>query len=464
MKRIVLAATVASLLLMSPAFAMRFISHRGESMIAPENTMAAFRMAVENGADGCECDIYLTKDNEIVILHDGTAKRTGGLDVKPRDATLAELQALDTGTWKGPQFKGERMPSLAEYLKLAHDGFELYVEIKCGTEILPRLAEVMAAEPRATPERMVFIAFSEKVIAAVRKQFPAYRAYWLTGTGPNKDGTPGPTAEALVAKAKACNASAVSAMDSADITPAFVSTVKAAGLGFHIWTVDRAPRARELAAMGVESVTSNCGSALKAILNSVRDDRPVIHWALDGGALNSGTGGARYDAVVQGMAEYVDGKRGQGLRLDGKGNGIASVPYQLPVQGTVALWFKPESFYNFNTVFDTDGHPDQWEMWVTQDGKLRFRLAGGSGDLACDLNALGGADKWYHLAVTWDCVDTATAMLYVDGVERAAGPVRWVMPGGTFHVGGGNPGNVKGCGIVDDVRIYRTPLGDDDLR
>ena len=101
------------------AAAVRFISHRGESLDAPENTMAAYRSAIERGADGCECDIYLTKDNGIVCLHDGTAKRTAGKNVKPCDATLAELRALDAGAWKGPQFRGERLPTLAELSEMA---------------------------------------------------------------------------------------------------------------------------------------------------------------------------------------------------------------------------------------------------------------------------------------------------------------------------------------------------------
>jgi glycerophosphoryl diester phosphodiesterase len=255
----------------------RFISHRGESMNAPENTLAAFRAAIERGADGFELDVYLTKDDGLICLHDGTAKRTTGLDVRPRDATLAELRALDAGVWKGPQFKGERLPTLAEALALAHDGFEIYVEIKCGREIMPRLVEAMAAEPKATPERVVFICFDAQVIAALRRQFPAYRAYWLTTTGPKKDGTPGPTAEAVVAAAKACQASGVDAQNSVDITPAFVKAVKAAGLSLHIWTVNNASRARELAAMGVETVTSDCGAALKrALYGEPPDGQPVI--------------------------------------------------------------------------------------------------------------------------------------------------------------------------------------------
>ena len=146
----------------------RFISHRGESQTAPENTLAAFRAAIEGGSDGFELDTYLTKDNELVVIHDATTKRTAVADVKVKEATLEELRALDAGAWKGEAFKGERIPTLAEALALARDGFEIYVEIKCGTEAIPRLAEVMKAEPKATPERVVFICFSDKVIAAVR--------------------------------------------------------------------------------------------------------------------------------------------------------------------------------------------------------------------------------------------------------------------------------------------------------
>jgi hypothetical protein len=317
----------------------------------------------------------------------------------------------------------------------------------------------LAAEPKATPERVVFICFNTNTVKVLREKFPAYRAYWLTGTGPKKDGTPGPTAEQIIATAKACDASGVDVQDSVDITQAFIDTVKAAGLRFHVWTVNKMPRARELAAMGVETITTDCGAAFKQTLyGNPADARPVIHWTFDGNGKNGGAGGARCDAAIQGKAEYVEGKRGQGLRLDGAGNGVAGGAYSLPLQGTVALWFKPEAFYNFNTVFDNDVNPDNWEMWVADDGLLKFRIVGGVAE--CDLNALGGPGKWYHLAVVWDTIDTAQTKLYVDGVERASAAARWVASGGTFYVGGGNPGNKKGKGVVDDVRVYGVPLSD----
>ena len=432
----------------------RFISHRGESMNAPENTLAAFRASIERGSDGFECDIYLTQDDEIICLHDSTAKRTAGLDVKPRDATLEELRALDAGSWKAPQFKGERIPTLTETLALAHDGFEIYVEIKSGAEIMPRLVEAMKAEPKATPKRVSFICFNSNVIAAVRQQLPDYNAYWLTGTGPRKDGMPGPTVETLITAAKACNAHGIDAQDSVDITPAFVRAVKTAGLSLHIWTVNNAPRAAALSAMGVETITSDCGATLAAILNNRQNRNPVIHWTFD----------KEDGATLSGAPTHAEGVRGKGLCLDGTDD-FASANHQLTEQGTIALWWKPETFYNFNTVFDNDLHPDRWKMWATQDGKLHFRIANNLGDMTCDMTALGGVGQWYHLTLVWDRVGENTARLYVNGIEHAKAPVTaWITPGGALHIGGGNPGNMKGRSVVDDVRVYTVPLTEAEVK
>lgn len=405
----------------------RFISHRGESLEAPENTMASFRRAIERGADGFELDVYLTKDDKLICLHDSTAKRTGGLDVKPRDATLAELQALDAGSWKGPQFKGEKMPTLEEALTLARDNFEILVEVKCGVEIMPFLVAAIKGEPKATPKRIVFICFNSDVIAAIREQLPEYEAYWLSGTGPRRDGTPGPTAEYIIGRAKACNATGVDLQNSVDITAEYVKKIKEAGFSFHIWTVNDAVRARELAAMGVESITSDCGGTLKRLIY--------------------GGGGAR-EAVVH--REVVSD---------------TVVPWQMPLVGSVALWYKPESFYDFNTIFDHDANPDTWEMWIYKSGILRFRQ-GGNAVVSTDLSEAGGAGKWYHIAVSWDLVDKREIVLYLNGEEkdRAKSGSAWVTSGGNFYLGGGNPGNTRGKGDAAGLRLYDVVLSADEVK
>jgi len=436
----------------------RFISHRGESMDAPENTMAAFRLAVDRNADGFELDVYLTADNEIVCIHDATTTRTtdGALTVSA--STFSELRALDAGSWKGAQFTGERIPALSEALALAHDDFEIYVEIKCGTEILPRLVEIMAAEPKATPDRVLFICFNAGVIAALRQQLPAYRAYWLTSPRLNADGSVTPTAAAAVAAVQGCGACGLDVSASAAISAAYVNEVHGAGFSFHVWTVNVVSQAAAYAAMGVETITSDCAASLAALLNPHEPSQPLIRWAFDGTATNSGSAGAVCDATLSGSPAYTNGVDGLALALDGADD-FAGTACQLPEQGTIALWYRPGAFYNYNTVFDNSVNADWWEMWIYNDGRLTFRVKNnGSGQMFYDLDNFNGSNHWYHLALAWDKAVGKTT-LYVNGAACGTGAItNWVSPGSTFYIGGGNGENSKGKGSVDDVRVYDVVL------
>src|SRR4051812_13053462 len=96
---------------------VEWIAHRGESYLAPENTLAAFKLTWElGGADAGETDIHLTRDNQLVISHDKDTKRTTGTELLIKDSTLAQLRALDAGSWKDPKYSGEKLPTLAEAL------------------------------------------------------------------------------------------------------------------------------------------------------------------------------------------------------------------------------------------------------------------------------------------------------------------------------------------------------------
>jgi glycerophosphoryl diester phosphodiesterase len=106
------------------------IAHRGASAYAPENTLAAFRLAVEQRADGIELDVHLSADGEVVVTHDAnlgrTTNGTGSVYVK----SLTELKQLDAGSWFGAQFVGERLPTLSEVFELVGDQLFVNVELK----------------------------------------------------------------------------------------------------------------------------------------------------------------------------------------------------------------------------------------------------------------------------------------------------------------------------------------------
>jgi len=470
MKRMVWIAIVLALsaTVVTAASAVRFISHRGESAIMPENTMTAFRGAIERGAHGFELDAYLTADNEIVCIHDATTKRTTGVELKVADATLAQLKALDAGSWKGTQFAGERIPTLSEALALARDDFEIYVEIKCGVEILPRLIEVMAAEPKATPERVVFICFNANVIKALRQQFPAYRAYWLSGLKVDeKSGELVPSVEKMIATLKDIEASGVNVAH-ANLNADYVKAVKAAGFSFHTWTVNNLARATELMAMGMETITSDHAASFVEALKPVTPEPvapPLVHWTFNDGTLkNTGTGGAKYDGTLAGVAAFADdGIEGGGLRFNGT-RGYAALNHTFGDQGTVAFWYKPARIYNYNTVLDNSIHADQWEMWIAANTNLHFRLSNADGGTRMTTSwvAKQGSEVnvWHHFAVTWDRHAPSNGLsIYVNGVRQLSASVGvWATPGDTVFFGGGHSGNTPADGVMDDVRVYDSAL------
>lgn len=97
------------------------IAHRGASAYAPENTLAAFSKAIEQGADGIELDVHLTKDGQVAVIHDGTVNRTSNEKGRIMDMTLAEAKEFDFGSWFSKEYKDEKIPSLNEVLELLKD-------------------------------------------------------------------------------------------------------------------------------------------------------------------------------------------------------------------------------------------------------------------------------------------------------------------------------------------------------
>jgi len=196
---------------------------------------------------------------------------------------------------------------------------------------------------------------------------------------------------------------------------------------------------------------------------------PVVHWTFDGGsAANVGSGGSALDGTVYGDPTFTNGMGGAALVLDGVDD-VVACNYQLPDQGSIALWYTPDSFYNWNTIFDNSAHNDYWEMWIYDNSMVRFRVGppavegqASSGQLDFSLNSLNSSNHWYHIVVTWDRA-AALATMYVNGVLRQSRTIElWQVPGSIVYIGGGR--NTKGKGQVDDVRIYDVALTEEQVR
>lgn len=234
---------------------VEIIAHRGASFDAPENTLAAIRLAWTQKADGSEFDVRLSKDGKIVVIHDEDTKRTAGVTRKVTAWRLEVLRALDVGKWKGARFAGEKIPLLEEMLATVPAGKKVYVEVKCGVEIVGELDRVLKAaklEARQTP----VISFSADVIAAVKKARPDLPAYWIVSLKP-KAGKKIPTAASLIRKAKAIQADGLDLSATETLDRTFAAKVKAAGLRLDVWTVNDVDVARRMIDIGVDGITTD---------------------------------------------------------------------------------------------------------------------------------------------------------------------------------------------------------------
>jgi len=230
---------------------IQIIAHRGYSAAAPENTLAAFRKAIELKPDLMECDIRRTKDGRLIIIHDATLDRTTNGTGKVADHTFEELRQLDAGTWFAPEFAGEKLPTLDETIEcIKGSGVRLLIEIKePGTE-----DEVVAAlYDHGMQDQSLLCSFHYKV--GVRMPELAPEIPFSPIISP-KEQVGQDEAVALADEAAAVNGS-IFAVHYKAITPALVQATHTANMLMEAWTVDDPTEMLRLAKMGVDIIGSN---------------------------------------------------------------------------------------------------------------------------------------------------------------------------------------------------------------
>jgi len=159
------------------------VAHRGASYAAPENTIPSFQLAFEEKADFIEGDFWLTKDNEIVCIHDPDTRRVTGNKTKMivRSSSLEELKKLDVGSWKGNKYKGTTIPTLQEVLQIIPEGKGIYLEVKDYREIfITRLAEILK-QYSISNDKIRLITFNPKRLQSAKKYLPGIKVFRLFG-------------------------------------------------------------------------------------------------------------------------------------------------------------------------------------------------------------------------------------------------------------------------------------------
>jgi glycerophosphoryl diester phosphodiesterase len=234
----------------------RIIGHRGAALSAPENTLAGFLMAAALGVSWVEFDVRLSRDGRCILLHDDSLDRTTNGQGPAASCDFAEIRRLDAGTWFGPEFRGQRVPSLEETI-------DLLAELKLGAvvELKPApgaesatghaAAALLAERWPAQQPPPILSSFKPAALAAARDAAPHFARALLLG----------PVARDWRQQMDALDCSLLNA-DQRRLDRAIVESVRAAGIPLFAYTVNTADRAAKLFAWGVEAVFSDCPGRL----------------------------------------------------------------------------------------------------------------------------------------------------------------------------------------------------------
>jgi len=240
------------------------VAHRGASGHAPENTMAAFRRAVEMGARFIETDLHLTRDARVVAIHDSTLDRTtnghGLVDLMP----LEEVCALDAGAWFGSRsaesFAGERVPTLDEILRFARErDIIFYLEIKSDSTWGVEHAVVAALRDTGEAARVIILSFDPATLLSVNRLDQTMMTGYLC-EHPSND---------LVERTVRAGARQIAPRGDL-ITPALVNRAHEAGLQVVAWTINEPDQMRRLISAGVDGIMSDYPDRLVTVLKEVK--------------------------------------------------------------------------------------------------------------------------------------------------------------------------------------------------
>ena len=237
---------------------VRIVGHRGNSSVAPQNTLAAFEAAWRAGADCIEMDVQLTADGRVVVIHDDTVDATTDGTGAVSGFTLDAIRGLDAGRWFSPAFAGQRVPTFDEVVAfLRRREIDLLLELKdaWSTDDVALCTEPLLAAGLGS--RVVVQSFEVSTVAALRDAAPELRRGLLLEAVPDDLDdladeldvlTVNPDGALLVAH------------------PTFVARRHAAGQEVAVWTLDEPWEWQTAERLGVDAVITDCPDRLRGWL------------------------------------------------------------------------------------------------------------------------------------------------------------------------------------------------------
>lgn len=225
------------------------IAHKGSSHAAPENTLAAFNLAWQQGADLIELDVQHSKDRRLMVLHNATTGATAGTNLVVKDNYASVLRSLDVSSGKGRQYAGARIPFLEEAIATVPAGKKIMVELKTGPEVLPALQRVITESGK---ERQLIVYATDQaglvVLAELRKLMPNLTLFYSVTSVADE--------QQLVKTAVQHGLNGLS-VNYKLLTPSLIAVAKEAKLQIFAWTVDDWLVVKTLLELGIDGYLTN---------------------------------------------------------------------------------------------------------------------------------------------------------------------------------------------------------------
>lgn len=230
--------------------------HRGARGLAPENTIPSFRLAKEIGVDGVELDVHLSRDGEIIVMHDDTVNRTTNGKGRIRDMTLKEIKGLDAGVRFGEKWKGTPVPTLEEVFDALGKEMLYKVEIKHSYRVYPSIEEkvIGLAKRKGLKERVQIISFDFDSLEMARQIDGGIQLGLIIEGKPRW----------FLDTARKLEAGFIHGffelIDEEDL-----KLCREAGVKLGVWTVNEVPQIERFCKMGIDDITGDYPDRLKQV-------------------------------------------------------------------------------------------------------------------------------------------------------------------------------------------------------
>ena len=231
---------------------VRIIAHRGSSKAAPENTLAAVQQAIEDGTDWIEIDVQETADGQVVVFHDSDFKKLSGRDLKIWNATMADLQNIDIGSWLAPEFKDERVPTLSAVLDRCKGKAGVVIELKYyghDQQLEQRVAQIVEAHDMAS--NVILMSLKLDAVRKMKTLRPAWKVGLLMSVSAGNLQSSG--ADFLAVNAAFANRH-------------FISSAHRQGRDVYVWTVNDAPTMSTMIGRGVDGLITDKPALARSVL------------------------------------------------------------------------------------------------------------------------------------------------------------------------------------------------------